>query len=105
MNTRLLPRTAIALLLVVGGDTDARLRSVLRAFDALTTKRVAIDLPVPEALSVTTLDAALALDPDVVCMARLRRTEDAARLAASVVHTVSGVDSEAPFGDVPHATV
>ena len=94
-----------ALLLVVGGDTDARLRSVLRAFDPATTKRVAIDLPAPEALSVTTLDAALALDPDVVCMARLRRTEDAERLAASGVHTVAGVDSEAPFADVPHETV
>ncbi|MHC4338769.1 MAG: type II secretion system F family protein [Planctomycetota bacterium] len=86
-------------------DLDAALRGILAAFDPERMSRVAVDLPVPEALSVSSLEAALSLDPDVVCMARLRRPADAARLvdaADAGIHALAGVASPRPFGDLPH---
>jgi hypothetical protein len=87
-------------------DLDAALRGILAAFDPERMCRVAVDLPVPEVLSVSSLKAALSLDPDVVCMARLRRQADAARLvdaAEAGIHCLAGVASSRPFGDLPHA--
>ncbi|MFI5404021.1 MAG: type II secretion system F family protein, partial [Planctomycetota bacterium] len=62
-------------LLVVCGvrhaDLDTVLRSALAPFDLPRVPCVSVDLPVPEVSAcVPALDMALAMDPDVVCVAR-----------------------------------
>ena len=82
------------LLLVVGTNPDAALRAILKNFDATTTKRVAVDLPVPEAICVENLRTALELDPDVVCMGDVNRAGPLLRLARLAdIHTLAGVRS------------
>lgn len=96
-----------ALLLVLGSrdaDLDAVLRSILRAFDPDATKRVAVDLPAPEALSVGTVREALALDPDVLCVGRLEG-RDAELLVESGLHAVAGAYSERAAAGLPHRTL
>jgi hypothetical protein len=99
------------LLLVCGdrhADADSVLRSILRAFDPAATRRVAIDLPAPEALHVSSLGAALGLDPDVICLARARSEEDCARLAGAAaqgIHTVAAVLAPELAAGLPHALV
>jgi hypothetical protein len=98
-----------ALLLVPGGrdrDPDACLRSILAAFDKEATRRVAVGLPVPEALPAAALEDALALDPDVLCAADVRRRATALRLADAVhagIHVVASSLSPRPFESIPHA--
>jgi len=92
------------LLLVLGdrnADIDACLRAILRPFQG---KRVAVDLPVPEVLGVNSVDHALALDPDVVCVARVWRDSTARRLDAAVaegVHVVASAATALLFGGAP----
>ena len=94
------------LLLVLGGrhaDKDSCLRSILAAFDPVTTKRVAVGLPVPEALDVGDLGTALEQDPDVLCLAEMRLLEEGELLALAVeerIHVVAGVSSTEPFAHV-----
>lgn len=98
------------LLLVIGGryaDKDACFRAILGAFDE-RRKCVAVNLPVPEALSAPDLEAALSQDPDVVCVPHLRSTADAERLAEAIeegVHVVAGVPSTRYFENVPHRVI
>ena len=100
-----------ALLLVLGGrhqDTDTCLRSILKAFDEATTKRVAVDLPVPEATPVGSIEEAMAHDPDVLCVARVRRPADAERLWEAVesgTHVVAAAASARLFEDVPYVSI
>ncbi len=96
------------LLVVHGGrhaDTDAPLRAALGAFDPASVKCVSVDLPVPEvAACVPALDMALAMDPDVVCVARWPEDEGAAPLLAAVeagVRVLVSASSMAPFDGVP----
>jgi hypothetical protein len=99
------------LLLVVGGrhaDKDSCLRSILAAFDSESTKRVAVDLPVPEALSVPDLATALTQDADVICLAQMCYAEEGELLAMAVedgIHVVAGVTSTEPFTLVPHRVI
>ncbi|MHC5052915.1 MAG: type II secretion system F family protein, partial [Planctomycetota bacterium] len=75
------------LLLVLGGrhaDKDCCLRSILAAFDPETCKRVAVGLPVPEALEVGDIGTALEQDPDVLCLAEMRHLEEGELLALAV---------------------
>lgn len=96
-----------ALLLVRGGrdgDADGCLRSILGAFDAANTKRVAVGLPVPEALPAPTPDDALALDPDVLCVADVRSRAAADRLLDAVaagIHVVASAPSARLFEGHP----
>lgn len=96
------------LLVVHGGrhaDTDAPLRAALGAFDPAIVKCVSVDLPVPEvAACVPALDMALAMDPDVVCVARWPENEGAAPLVAAVeagIHVLVSTSSMEPFAGVP----
>ncbi|MHC4973313.1 MAG: type II secretion system F family protein [Planctomycetota bacterium] len=94
------------LLLVLGGrhaDKDCCLRSILAAFDPETCKRVAVGLPVPEALEVGDIGTALEQDPDVLCLAEMRHLEEGELLALAVedgIHVVAGVGSTEPFANV-----
>jgi hypothetical protein len=94
------------LLLVLGGrhaDKDSCLRSILAAFDPETCKRVAVGLPVPEALEVGDIGTALEQDPDVLCLAEMRHLEEGELLALAVadgIHVVAGVSSTEPFAHV-----
>ncbi len=96
------------LLVVVGGrhmDKDACFRSILAAFDGATTRRVAVDLPCPEAIDVPDLPTALEQDPDVLCMAQLLTVSglDIIRTALQDgVHVVVGAPSPRLFRDVAH---
>ncbi len=100
------------LLVVCGGrhaDLDAVLRSVLAPFDPARVKCVSVDLPVPEVSAcVPAFDMALALDPDIVCVARW--PEDAAVdvLAKAVeagIHVVVSAPSARLFAGMPHRVV
>lgn len=99
------------LLVVLGGraaDKDACLRSILGAFDPTKTKRVAVDLPVPEAVAVADLDAAVAQDPDVICLAHLMTLDEATRCVGLVregIHVVVGSSSLRPFEGAVFRTV
>jgi hypothetical protein len=99
------------LLVVLGGraaDKDSCLRSILAAFDPQRTKRVAIDLPAPEAVAVADLEAAVAQDPDVVCLAHLMTMDEAARcieLVAEGIHIVVGSSSLRPFEGAAYRTI
>ena len=96
------------LLLVIGdrhADTDACLRAILAAHAG---KCVAVDLPAPEVICVESLDQALALDPDIVCVARLWDARTAARLAGAVeegIHAVASAATARVFDGVPHSVV
>ena len=96
------------MLVVTGGphaDTDVVLRSALGAFDPGSVKCVSVDLPVPEvAACVPALDMALAMDPDVVCVARW--PDDAAidPLVAAVgagIHVAVSASSPRAFAATP----
>lgn len=91
------------------GDTDAVLRSALGAFDPAKVKVVSVDLPVPEvAACVPALDMALAMDPDVVCVARWPEDEEIDPLVAAVdagIHVAVSVSSAELFANVPHRSV
>lgn len=96
------------LLVVHGGrhaDTDAPLRSALAAFDPAVVKCVSVDLPVPEvAVCVPALDMALAMDPDVVCVARWPDGESITPLVAAVdagIHVAVSTSSPRLFAGVP----
>jgi hypothetical protein len=100
------------LLVVAGGrraDLDAVLRAVLKALDPARAKCVSVDLPVPEAtFCVPALDMALAMDPDVVCVARW--PDDAspdllADAAEGGTHVVVSTHVPGLFADVPHRLV
>ncbi len=96
------------LLLVTGGrhaDADAVLRSALGAFDPARVKCVSVDLPVPEvAACVPAVDMALALDPDVLCVARWPEDEDIQPLVDAVgagIHVLVSALSPLPFAGTP----
>lgn len=100
------------LLVVHGGrhaDTDAVLRAALAAFDPAVVKCVSVDLPVPEvAACVPALDMALAMDPDVVCVARWPEGEGIEPLLDAVaagVHAIVSASSARPFAGVPHRSI
>jgi hypothetical protein len=100
------------LLVVHGGrhaDTDAILRAALGAFDPAKVKCVSVDLPVPEvAACVPALDMALAMDPDVACVARWPDNEDVAPLVAAVeagIHVAVSASSAGLFAGVPHRAI
>jgi len=95
------------LLVVHGGrhaDLDVVLRAALAAFDATRVKCVSVDLPVPEvAACVPALDMALAMDPDVVCVARWPEDEEIEPLLAAVasgIHVLVSASSAAQFAGV-----
>ena len=87
------------LLAVVGprrSDKDGCLRSILGGFDAVATKRIAVGLPIPEALPAVDLETALAHDPDVLCLARLKTVEEVRVIANALrggVHVMCGMDA------------
>jgi hypothetical protein len=85
-------------LLVVHGDRradyDAVLRSILRGFDPATTLRLAVGLPVPEAVAAPDTEAALRLDPDVVVVRRPWPIDISLLLAARVPAVVATNDPE-----------
>lgn len=95
-------------LLVVWGarhaDMDAVLRSALAAFDPAKVKCVSVDLPVPEvAACVPALDMALAMDPDVVCVARWPDDAGIQPLLDAVeagIHVLVSASSPRPFAGV-----
>ncbi|HEX5135598.1 MAG TPA: type II secretion system F family protein [Planctomycetota bacterium] len=96
------------LLVVHGGrhaDLDAPLRAALAAFDATRMKCVSVDLPVPEvAACVPALDMALAMDPDVVCVARWPEDEDPQPLVDAVaagMYVAVSAPSPRPFAGLP----
>jgi len=96
------------LLVVHGGrhaDTDVVLRSALAAFDPARAKCVSVDLPVPEvAACVPALDMALAMDPDVVCVARWPEDAGVEPLldgVAAGIHVLVSVSSLRLFAGVP----
>lgn len=100
------------LLLVCGGrhaDLDSVLRSVLSLFDPARVKCVSVDLPVPEVSAcVPALDMALALDPDVVCVARWPEDAGVQVLVDAVdagIHVVVSASSPRLFAGVPHRVV
>ncbi len=87
------------LLAVVGSrrcDKDGCLRSIIGSFDAVATKRIAVGLPIPEALPAVDLETALAHDPDVLCLARLKTVEEVRVISNALrggVHVVCGLDA------------
>jgi hypothetical protein len=96
------------LLVVHGGrhaDTDAPLRAALSAFDPARVKCVSVDLPVPEvAACVPALDMALAMDPDVVCVARWPDDEGIGPLLDAVaagIHVIVSASSLRQFAGAP----
>ena len=100
------------LLVVTGGrhaDLDALLRATLGGFDPAWAKVVSVDLPVPEvAACVPALDMALAMDPDVVCVARWPEDAPAELLADAVeagIHVAVSVATLRPFEGIPHRVV
>jgi hypothetical protein len=100
------------LLVICGGrhaDLDSVLRSALAPFDPGDVKCVSVDLPVPEVSAcVPALDMALALDPDVVCVARWPEDAGAQPLVDAVdagIHVLVSVSSPRPFAGVPHRLV
>jgi len=90
-------------LLVLHGDRradfDAALRSVLRAFDPESTLRVAVGLPVPEAVAACDVATALRLDPDVIAVRR-PGPGDVALLRAAGVPAVVTTHDLAPYEQV-----
>ncbi|MEM8883234.1 MAG: type II secretion system F family protein [Planctomycetota bacterium] len=81
-------------------DFDACLRGVLREFEGV---RVAIDLPVPEALSVRRVQDAISLDPDLVVVRTVTPDDEKAMdmLADGGVRVVFATTGLEPY---PHAT-
>lgn len=96
------------LLVVLGGrhvDKDACFRSILAAFDPDATRRVAVDLPCPEAVDVPDLATAAEQDPDVLCIAQLVTLADletVRTLLEDGVRTVVGAPNARLFRDLPH---
>jgi hypothetical protein len=100
------------LLVVTGGrhaDLDAVLRAALGSFDPVRTKCVSVDLPVPEvAACVPALDMALAMDPDVVCVARWPEDASIQLLVDAVeagIHVLVSAPSARAFQGIPHRLV
>jgi hypothetical protein len=100
------------LLVVHGGrhaDTDAPLRSALMGFDPARAKIVSVDLPVPEVSAcVPALDMALAMDPDVVCVARWPEDEEIDPLLDAVaagIYVGVSVTSPRMFEGTPCRTI
>jgi len=89
------------ILVLEGGrraDFDAALRSILRAYDPESTLRVAVGLPVPEAVPVSDVAGAVRLDPDVVAVRRAGRAELEALARAGVPGIVVGRGGDLPDG-------
>jgi hypothetical protein len=90
-------------------DLDVVLRAALAAFDPARVKCVSVDLPVPEvAVCVPALDMALAMDPDVVCVARWPEDAGIQPLVDAVeagIHVLVSAASPRLFAGVPHRLV
>lgn len=100
------------LLVICGGrhaDLDTVLRSVLKPFDAARVKVVSVDLPVPEVSAcVPALDMAVAMDPDVICVARWPDDASPQLLVDAVdagIHVVVSASSPRLFAGAPHRLV
>jgi hypothetical protein len=77
------------LLLVEARNPDGALRDIVKSLQG--ARCVAVGLPVPEVICVADVATARALDPDVVCVARLRAPEEADALLGLEVHALAGV--------------
>ena len=90
------PPTVMCVAGPVRGDKDAVLWSVVKALAEADAKVVSVGLPVPETLEADDLEAAVAQDPDVLCIARLRgrdQVQELGRWVAAGVPAVCGIDA------------
>ena len=90
------PPTVMCVAGPVRGDKDAVLWSVVKALAEADAKVVSVGLPVPETLEADDLEAAVAQDPDVLCIARVRgrdQVQELGRWVAAGLPAVCGIDA------------
>ncbi|MFQ5844619.1 MAG: type II secretion system F family protein [Planctomycetota bacterium] len=90
------PPTLMVVAGPIGSDKDALLWSVVRAASAGGAKVVGVGFPVPEAVAAPDLQAAVAQDPDVVCLGLLRRrdeVQDLGRRISAGLRAVAGFEA------------